>query len=312
MKEQPGFWEQSDLLALVDAKAADAKPVDGELSGSARGGPERPAAAIPGAAPAAAAAVALPSFTPAPQRPPRLVPERVLLLDTETTALSPQTGQCIEVGAILFHVPSRSVLQQVSFLLPCTSNPAESVNGIPAALTRLEQPWRQALACFEAMVAASDVLVAHNAAFDRQWFGHGELPALTRPWICTMEDVPWPADRHLRATPSVRDLALAYGIPVWACHRALTDSIYLAEVFARCDDLEQLLVAALEPRTLYRACLSYGERHLAKEAGFRWNDPVRGAWTRRLTQAQAEALVFAVQPVECEPAGEGETLPRTA
>ncbi|MEB3321503.1 MAG: 3'-5' exonuclease, partial [Synechococcaceae cyanobacterium] len=95
-----------------------------------------------------------------------------------------------------------------------------------------------------------------------------------------------------------RDLALAYGIPVWAAHRALTDCTYLAQVFARCADLEELLAQALEPRRLYRACLAYAERHRAKQAGFRWNEPVRGAWTRRLSERQAAALSFPVEPVE--------------
>jgi DNA polymerase-3 subunit epsilon len=227
-------------------------------------------------------------------------PERLLILDTETTALSPQQGQCIEVGAVLFDVASRSVLMQVSFLLPCDHNPAQAINGIPAAVSRLNQPWRSGLACFEAMVAGADALLAHNASFDRQWFGNSALPALEKPWICSMEDIRWPAERQLRATPSVRDLALAYGVPVWAAHRALTDCIYLVQVFQRCDALEALLQAALEPRRLVRARLSYDERQLAKDAGFRWNEPVPKAWSRRLSEREIAALSFAVDPVETE------------
>ena len=98
----------------------------------------------------------------------------------------------------------------------------------------------------------------------------------------------------------MRDLALAYGVPVWAAHRALTDCIYLVQVFERCGDLEALLAAALQPRLLYRAKLPYAERHKAKEAGFRWNHPVAGAWSRRLSQQEVSALPFAVQPVEAE------------
>ena len=245
----------------------------------------------------------LPPIQPAPQPRPigtaaAAVPATLLILDTETTALSPDDGQCIEVGAILFHVAQRAVLSQVSFLLPAPSNPAVHVNGIAAAITQLPQPWQAGLQCFAAMLESADALLAHNAAFDRQWFGHGPLPSIDKPWICSMEDIRWPAERHLRASPSVRDLALAYGVPVWAAHRALTDCIYLAQVLERCSDLEKLLAAALEPRRLFRACLSYSERQQAKEAGFRWNDPVRGAWSRRLSEREAAALPFTVQPLE--------------
>ncbi|MFQ6537314.1 3'-5' exonuclease [Aphanothece stagnina] len=269
--EQPDLWQQTDLLA-------PAPPPPARLSSAPR----------PSAIPAAPRA-----GEPGP-------PRTLLILDTETTGLDPASDHCIEVGAILFHVPARAVLSQVSFLLPAPANPAEPINGIPAGVTQLPQPWRQGLACFVAMLEHADAVLAHNAGFDRQWFGHGELPAIERPWICSMEDIRWPAERQLRPCPSVRDLALAYGVPVWAAHRALTDCIYLAQVLERCDDLEALLTAALEPRALFRAQLSYAERHQAKAAGFRWNDPVRGAWTRRLSEREARALPFPVQRVESE------------
>jgi len=56
----------------------------------------------------------------------------------------------------------------------------------------------------------------------------------------------------------------------------------------------------MEPKLLYRANLSYAERHKAKQAGFRWNEPVRGAWSRRLSERQALALAFEVQRVEAD------------
>jgi DNA polymerase-3 subunit epsilon len=226
-----------------------------------------------------------------------------LILDTETTGLEPTSAQCIEVGAVLFHVPQRVVLSQVSFLLPAQSNPAEAVNGIAAAVTRLPQPWQAGLQHFEALLAAADAVLAHNAAFDAQWFGREPLPPIHKPWICSMDDIRWPAERQLRAAPSVRDLALAYGVPVWAAHRALTDCIYLVQVFQRCNELEALLQAALEPRQLVRARLSYDQRHLAKEAGFRWNEPVPKAWSRRLSEREIAQLPFPVDPVESDAPG---------
>ena len=238
--------------------------------------------------------------------PPSVVPRTLLILDTETTGLDPETQHCVEVGAILFDVQSRAVLAQQSFLLPAETNAAEPINRIPAAVTRLPQPWKEGLRWFQNLLDAADVLVAHNAAFDRQWFGRGELPAVTQPWLCSMEDMRWPADRQLRSRPSVRDLALAYGVPVWAAHRALTDCIYLAEVFARCEDLEQQLLQGLEPRQLVRAKVSYDDRQLARDAGFRWNDPIKGAWARRMSEREIQELSFPVAPVDLE-AGDSKT-----
>ena len=246
--------------------------------------------------------MAVPDSLPEPKSLPEPnslpVPNSLLIIDTETSGLDPEQDHCLEVGAILFSVADRVVLAQQSFLLPVSSNAAEPINRIPASVTRLPQPWRQALDYFSALVDAADVLVAHNAAFDRQWFGCGSLPAVQRPWLCTMEDIRWPAERQLRSRPSVRDLALAYEIPVWAAHRALSDCIYIAEVFRRCEDLEGLLIKGLEPRQLMRAQVSYDNRHLAKDAGFRWNDPIKGAWTRRLSEREASELAFSVVAVE--------------
>ena len=267
IEEQPSLWQQSDLLSLVaqpkQVVALDPSPSNRDLK-------------------------------------LRSAPINLLILDTETTGLEPVSAQCIEVGAVLFHVPTRSVLSQVSFLLPAAANPAEHVNGIAAEVTRLPQPWQAGLQHFLALLADADAVLAHNAAFDAKWFGLGPLPPVNKPWICSMDDIEWPPERHLRPAPSVRDLALAYGVPVWAAHRALTDCIYLVQVLERCGDLEGLLAAAMEPKLLYRANLPYAERHKAKQAGFRWNEPVRGAWSRRLSERQALALAFEVQWVEAD------------
>ena len=276
IEEQPSLWQQSDLLSLVSATPA--------LSRAEQ--PKQVVAREP---------------SPSNRDPqPRSAPINLLILDTETTGLEPVSAQCIEVGAVLFHVPSRSVLSQVSFLLPAPANPAEHVNGIAAEVTRLSQPWQAGLQHFLALLAGADAVLAHNAAFDAKWFGLGPLPAIDKPWICSMDDIEWPPERHLRTAPSVRDLALAYGVPVWAAHRALTDCTYLVQVLERCDNLEDLLNAAMEPKLLYRANLPYAERHKAKQAGFRWNEPVRGAWSRRLSERQALALAFEVQRVEAD------------
>jgi len=243
------------------------------------------------------ALIAEPEPEPEPEPAAFGCPVRLLIVDTETSGLDPASGKCLEVGAVLFDVPHRAVLSQLSFLLPASANPARHVNGIDPAVTRLEQPWRQSLQMLAAMVSSADAVLAHNAAFDRQWFGIEPLPALDLPWICSMDDIRWPDDRHLKPRPSVQALALAYGVPVWAAHRALTDCIYLVQVLERCEQLEQLLVEAQEPRQLFCAQLPYAERFRAKQAGFRWNDPVAGAWSRRLSEREARSLPFPVQPV---------------
>ena len=225
-------------------------------------------------------------------------PKNILILDTETTGLDSEKDDCLEVGSILFNVKSRSVLAQQSFLLPVEMNNAEKINNIPAEITRLPQPLSEAIKYFESLVQVSDVIVAHNAEFDMKWFGLDKLPQIEKQWICSMDDITWPADRQLKTRPSVRDLALAYGVPVWNAHRALTDCIYLAEVFKRCSELEKLLTRAQEPKVLLRAEISYERRHLARNAGFRWNDAIKGAWSRKMSRRDIKKLEFPVREVD--------------
>ena len=220
--------------------------------------------------------------------------DKVLIIDTETTGLSPQDGRCIEVGAILFDVKARAAICSLAFLIPSETNAAQHVNGIDPGLT-FQSPCGRSLLC--SFADEADAIVAHNAAFDRQWFDGAHLPDLELPWICTMEDVPWPPSLRLKGRPSVTALALAHGVPVWAAHRALTDCTYIAQVFERCDNLSVLLAAAFQPRARYRALVSYDDRGLAKDAGFSWNSEKK-IWTRKMTQAEAGLLPFRVEIVE--------------
>ena len=166
--EPPQPWEQVDLLSLMAAPAVDLPAAD------------LPAAETPRAAEPVEAAAAEPASEPPPPPEPQPaaepqsnaalgqpLPHRLLILDTETTGLDPQRDHCIELGAVLFDLPRRSVLSQVSLLLPCDQNPAQAVNGIDPVLTQQPQPWQQGLQWFEALLASADLVVAHNAAFDR-------------------------------------------------------------------------------------------------------------------------------------------------
>jgi DNA polymerase-3 subunit epsilon len=217
--------------------------------------------------------------------------KNLLLIDCETTGTDPSKDELCEIGAILFSVEYKAVIQQLSFLLPVKANPAKKINGIPVGLTNstLLSGNEAMLAALSWMAYQADACVAHNADFDRQW-----VPSLLleRPWICTCHGISWP---NLRPSPSLATLALAYGVPVWAAHRALTDCIYLAQVFERDPELEAHIEEGLLPQVLVNACVSFDEKDLAKEAGFRWMPEIR-QWQRKCNERQIAALPFSVSP----------------
>ena len=221
----------------------------------------------------------------------------ILILDTETSGLDEHKNEIIEVGCILFHLASKSVLSQLSFLLPVNENEAQFVNGIDPVITKISQPWEESINLFMKLVESSDLIIAHNAEFDKKWFGKGRLPKINKKWVCSLEDINWSFKKSLKMRPSVTDLALSFDIPVWKLHRALSDCFYLSEVFKKCVNLEEMLIKASVPRSLYKAIVSYEDRALAKKAGFLWNGPVNGAWARKLTEEELIELDFKVERI---------------
>jgi len=226
----------------------------------------------------------------------------LLIIDTETTALDPQTGCAIELGAILYSVEHQTSLHHIATLLAAPDNSAEHINRIPAAVLPAIAPRLQsfALQTFWEMVQQSDYAIAHNAEFDAQWFGQGCLPMLEKDgiplrWLCTATDFTWP--HQTRPSEALVSLALAHGIGVGLAHRALADCQLISAFFDRMEDLPEMIAHALRPRAIYKALVGYDNRQLAKDAGFRWNHFVQGAWTRKMTEDEVVDLPFHVQKV---------------
>lgn len=210
------------------------------------------------------------------------------IIDTETTGLDPADSQVLEVAACLFSVDHRTIFQTVSFLIPCEGkNPVEHINHIPADLTRISAPWRTGLAMLNEMLAVSDAIVAHNASFDRQWFGVGPLPAVWLPWLCTMTDFEW----GCRGAGGLRDLAANHGVTIAKAHRALADVELVAGVLASREDLEDLLEQATAPKIRIAARVTYERKDEAKSRGFRWNQ-LKRRWEKTLTAEAYAAADF--------------------
>jgi DNA polymerase-3 subunit epsilon len=214
-------------------------------------------------------------------------PRNLLIVDLETTGLDPNKEQVIELAAALFDVKHRSVVCSTSFLFPCEENPAEEINHIPASLTRVASPWRTGLILLTELLAVSDALIAHNAAFDRQWFGKGCLPVIWQPWLCSMTDFEWGS----RGANGLRDLAVNHGVTVAKAHRALADVELVAGVLASREDLEELLEEAVKPKITIAAKVTYDRREEAKTRAFQWNRLTR-RWEKKMTREAYQRSSF--------------------
>lgn len=190
--------------------------------------------------------------------------ENILIIDTETTGLSPEKGnEIIEIAAVIFNVKYKTVLQCFSTLLPCQSNPVENINHIKSESTQCEYAFKddrsiiireshetekQITVIYEEKLNFNRMLmelanfcqicVAHNAEFDMKFIK--KLPCgstlLDKKWICTKKDFKWPVplDRN-----RLQDICIAMGVPYLNAHRALADCFLLAQCFEKVEDLQE-------------------------------------------------------------------------
>lgn len=237
--------------------------------------------------------------------------ERCLIIDTETNHLSPEHGERVEIGAIMFSMRSASILTCFSTVLPTRDgNVLAHINHVPEDATReigeialrtayVETVWE----LLSVLIAQSDVVVAHNAQFDKPWW-NGAI--LKRPWVCTLEDFAWA--RAVKERSSLLHLAADYEIPIGVTHRALPDCMLIAALFARHTpvDLQTMFRHAMRPKGRFMAVDDNGGRFPfmrkdeAKERGFVWeaDDAPAKSWSRWMAIDDARHLPFRVVRID--------------
>lgn len=233
-----------------------------------------------------------------PAASPTTARQRVLVLDTETTGLSHPTDRIIELAMLLVEVdtacglPVGPVACFEGFEDPGMPIPpvAREVTGITDEMVkghRLDDPQ------VEAMVAQADLIVAHNAGFDRP-FVEARFPCFAgKAWACSFMDIDWKAAGA--GSSKLSALANDQGW-FYDAHRALGDCHALLHVLARpvghsaTTGLSQLIAAASRPSFKLRATGSpFESKDKLKGRGYRWDADAK-VWTCTLaSQEQLDA-----------------------
>lgn len=162
---------------------------------------------------------------------------REIILDTETTGISPAEGhRIVEIGAIelLNHVPSGRTFHV--YINPEREMPkeAEAVHGLSSAFLKDKPLFKAIVEEFLAFVSDS-TLVIHNAAFDMA-FINAELSYLDRAAIDmgqVVDTLAMARRKHPMASNSLDALCKRYGIDnsKRTRHGALLDAELLADVY---------------------------------------------------------------------------------
>ena len=215
---------------------------------------------------------------------------RLLVLDTETTGLEHSRDKIIELALLRVDIDT-------STGLPCGSvqvydgleDPGQPIPDIVRKITGIDDSMVAGLALDEARIAelldGVDLVVAHNAGFDRP-FVEARLPAfIGKAWACSFADIDWKQEGHdsSKLTALALDLGLFYD-----AHRAEMDCHALLAVLqpvlpvAGHTGLTHLLVAAEGTRYRLQATgAPFDAKDALKERGYRW-DAVNKVWHIRL------------------------------
>lgn len=226
--------------------------------------------------------------------------ENIVIIDTETTGLDPSKGKVLEVAAVLYNIPTRSILAQLSTLCQAIDNPAYEINRIEVeSLKRIPANIEfSGLNLIAEMMNNAEAIIAHNAEFDKKWIE--TIPALyssavSKKWICTRKDVVWPVRKGIPL--NLIHICVDLGVPVVSAHRALSDCLLLVSALECIEDIEFFLDKSGKGRITYHANVSYENRQIVKEAGFSW-DNEKKVWFAKLTPEQAATMPFTVYPAE--------------
>jgi DNA polymerase-3 subunit epsilon len=206
-------------------------------------------------------------------------PARALFIDLETTGLDSATDQIIELSAVPFTFGQDAgevgVVERPysSFEDPGRPIPetASKITGITDEMVRGKKLDDAAV---RALLAKAELVISHNAAFDRP-FLERRLPAFAKArWACSMADVDWKAAGY--DSRGLGSLLTQHGREFFDAHRAELDCRVGIHILATPFEsgerpLKQLLRRAAVTRTKVSAVgAPIDLKDLLKSRGYRW------------------------------------------
>jgi DNA polymerase-3 subunit epsilon len=215
---------------------------------------------------------------------------RVLLLDTETTGLDASKDRIMELALLRVDMDTDTGLPVGEVqVYDGLEDPGRPIPADVVALTGLHDADVKGQKLDEArihqLLEGVDLIVAHNAGFDRP-FVEGRLSQFVPvPWACSFADIDWKAQG--RSSSKLESLAQAHGW-FYDAHRAEMDCHALLAVLAQKlpladhTGLSHLLQASKRPTYALQATNApFEAKDKLKGRGYRWNAEQR-VWHTRL------------------------------
>ncbi len=225
-------------------------------------------------------------------------PLRGIVLDTETTGLNHRKDEIIEIGLIAFAYDAAGKIGGVTGLYGGLQQPSVP---IPADVTRLTgltddmvRGQRIDLEAVHALVEPADLVIAHNAGFDRPFCEAFSDVFRHKAWACSVKEVDW-------GTRGYEGTKLGYLVGQSGFfhdgHRAVDDCFALLEVLERGagtpSPFAELLAASQRARVrIFAENSPFDMKDHLKARGYRWSDGTEGkpkCWWVELPEEALEA-----------------------
>ena len=233
------------------------------------------------------------------------IPDKVIKLgfiDCETTGLDPERHKMIElaIGTLSIDLDAGDVVD-VTPPQAWLEDPAEDLSIEIERLTHITSDtligkWIPDVEVMQA-VREVDVIVAHNARFDRA-FVTRRFPKLANlPWACSMNEVDWPA-LGWSGGRGIAGLLTQAGFFLPDAHRAAADvwatTCLLASGAGDGRSVAAHLVDAARRVThrLYANRAPFEHKDVLKAAGYRWSPERRAWWIESDSELIANEVVW--------------------
>lgn len=216
-------------------------------------------------------------------------PNLAILVDTETTGLYHAKDEVIEIGAVAFTYEDGGKIGDVVGVYSGLRQPSSP---IPPEITRLtgitdEMVAGQEIdrAALDALIEPADLIIAHNAGFDRPFCEKLSSSFVPKAWACSVTEVRW-ADLGFEGN-KLGYLVGQSGL-FHEGHRATDDCHALLEVLARpageggAPPFGELLQSSARSRIrIFAENAPFDMKDHLKGRGYRWSDGSDGrpkAW----------------------------------
>ena len=218
------------------------------------------------------------------------------LLDFETTGFTAGSDEVIEIGLVqVAYSPSLGKITEIIEISSQLECPKQTISELITDVTGITNEMVAGKRIDDAHVArivnSSNVLIAHNAQFDRAFFDIRFPEMANKVWACSVKDIDWRA--HGFESAKLEYLLLKNGY-FYDGPRAATDCLAMVQLFESVPNaLPELLANAQKASfKILAKGVSYADREVVKKRGYRWDGDNRHWWTIVSEDAYAEEKAF--------------------